>query len=109
MKRTVLMAFALLAAAPLWAQDPAPEQPQHYTMIKLWPNGAPGSAERRGEAEVARDYWVRNIHDPSLIAFPAPLVHRNGTAIVIMPGGGHKLWSGPTKVPRSRPRSIAWA
>ena len=93
MKRVMqwLFAAAVLASAPLAAQDPAPEQPPHYTMIKLWPNGAPGSAARRGEAEVARDYWVRNIHDPSLIAFPADPAKRNGAAVVIMPGGGHKL------------------
>jgi len=86
-----LFAAAVLASAPLAAQHPAPEQPPHYTMIKLWPNGAPGSAARRGEAEVARDYWVRNIHDPSLIVFPADPAKRNGAAVVIMPGGAHKL------------------
>ncbi len=91
MKRAVLTALALLVAVPLGAQDPAPEQPPQYTVIKLWPNGAPGSAAHRGEAEIARDYWVRNIHDPSLIAFPAAPAHRNGAAMVIMPGGGHKL------------------
>ena len=93
MKRVMqwLFAAAVLASAPLAAQDPAPEQPPHYTMIKLWPNGAPGSAARRGEAEVARDYWVRNIHDPSLIAFPADPAKRNGAAVVIMPGGAHKM------------------
>ena len=57
--RWLLATVALLAAAPLAAQDPAPEQPPHYTTVKLWPNGAPGSAARRGEAEVARDYWVQ--------------------------------------------------
>ncbi|MEG8055623.1 alpha/beta hydrolase [Sphingomonas sp. 22L2VL55-3] len=72
-------------------QDPPPEQPHRYTAIKLWPNGAPGSAARRGEAEIGRDYWVRDIHDPSLLAFPADVANRNGAAIVIMPGGGHKL------------------
>lgn len=80
-----------LIAAPLRAQDPAPEPAPHYTQIKLWPQGAPGTQARRGEAEIGRDYWVRNIHDPSLIAFPADPVHRNGAAIVILPGGGHKL------------------
>ena len=53
MKRAVLMAVALLAAVPLGAQDPAPEQPPHYTVIKLWPNGASGSVAHHGEAEIA--------------------------------------------------------
>ena len=91
MTRWLFAAVALLAVAPLAAQDPAPEQPPRSQTIKLWPNGAPGSIARRGEAEVARDYWVRNIHDPSLIAFPADAAKRNGAAVVIMPGGGHKL------------------
>ncbi|RZM37636.1 MAG: alpha/beta hydrolase [Sphingomonas sp.] len=86
-----LLAAATLATAPLAGQDPAPEPPPRYTAIKLWPNGAPGSTARRGEAEIGRDYWVRNIHDPSLLAFPASPTNRNGAAIVIMPGGGHKL------------------
>ena len=94
--RTLFIAIALLASATfatasLAGQDPAPEQPPRYTAINLWPNGAPGSAARRGEAEIGRDYWVRNIHDPSLLAFPADVANRNGAAIVIMPGGGHKL------------------
>lgn len=89
--RVVLTCLALLAATPVAAQDPAPQKPPHYTPIPLWPGGAPGSAARAHEAEIARDYWVRNIHDPSLIAFPVDPAHRNGAAVVIMPGGGHKL------------------
>ncbi|MBB4615962.1 alpha/beta hydrolase [Sphingomonas abaci] len=57
----------------------------------LWPDGAPGSKARRKEAEIGRDYWLRNIHDPSLIAFPADPRHRNGVGIIIFPGGGHRL------------------
>jgi acetyl esterase/lipase len=95
MMRALFLGVALLAAAPasaqFTAQDPAPEQKPVYTSIPLWPNGAPGSAARRHEPEVARDYWVRNIHDPSLLAFPVPASHRNGAAVVIFPGGGHKL------------------
>jgi acetyl esterase/lipase len=87
-----LLLAGSLAAAPAHAQaDPAPVPPPTYTIVKLWPNGAPGSEKTRTEAEVARDYWVRNIHDPSLIAFPAPAKHNTGAAIVVVPGGGHKL------------------
>jgi len=95
MMRHFLLGLTLLAAAPATAQpsaqDPAPEQKPVYTPIPLWPNGAPGSAARRHETEVGRDYWVRNIHDPSLLAFPVDPSHRNGAAVVIIPGGGHKL------------------
>jgi acetyl esterase/lipase len=89
--RGLLATLAMLTAAPSAAQDPAPETPATHTTIKLWPNGAPGSAKHRGEAEGRRDYWIRNIHDPLLIAFPADPAKRNGMAIVIMPGGGQKL------------------
>ncbi|MBY9061900.1 alpha/beta hydrolase [Sphingomonas yunnanensis] len=90
----VLLAAATLVMVTVGgaaAQDPLPEQTAHYDRIPLWPNGAPGVGRRRVEPEVARDYWVRNIHDPSLIPFPAPAAKRNGAAIVILPGGGHKL------------------
>jgi acetyl esterase/lipase len=87
-----LLAAAVLGAAPAHAQaDPAPVPPPTYTTVRLWPNGAPGSEARRAEAEIGRDYWVRNIHDPSLIAFPAPARHNTGAAMVVVPGGGHKL------------------
>ncbi|HZU85624.1 MAG TPA: alpha/beta hydrolase [Polyangiaceae bacterium] len=59
-------------------------------VIALWPDGAPGSEARRGEPELARDYWVRNVHDPSVTVFAPPAGKANGTAIVIAPGGGHR-------------------
>lgn len=57
--------------------------------IALWPNGAPGSEAHRGEAEVAQDYWVNSIHDPSVTVFRPE--KPNGTAVIIAPGGGHRL------------------
>jgi acetyl esterase/lipase len=57
--------------------------------VSLWPNGAPGSEKRRGEPEIAKDYWVRNVHNPSLTVFrPA---RQNGAAVIVIPGGAHKL------------------
>jgi len=58
--------------------------------IPLWPNGAPGFEGRREEPEHAKDYWVRNIHNPSITVFPAPKEKANGAAILIVPGGGHR-------------------
>lgn len=75
----------LLIAALILALT-GPADPQR---IPLWPNGAPGSEAHRGEAEVAKDYWVNNIHDPSVTVFRPE--HPNGTAVVIAPGGGHAL------------------
>src|SRR5512139_2289869 len=59
--------------------------------LPLWPGGAPGSEARRGEAELAQDYWVRNIHDPSLTVFLPAAGTANGAAVIVVPGGGHRL------------------
>ena len=94
MKLSGLMPVLLALASPGTAgaaQDPAPVETPQVTSIPLWPNGAPGSEKRQHEAEVGRDYWVRNIHQPSLLAFPADPHHRNGSAVIVFPGGGHKL------------------
>jgi len=60
-------------------------------VIPLWPKGAPGFENRRNEPELAKDYWVRNIHNPSLTVFLPPKGKANGAAVVICPGGGHRL------------------
>lgn len=70
-----------LAALPANAQQRVP----------LYPNGAPGSEAHRGEAEVAQDYWVKNIHDPSITVYRPDPAKASGTAVVIAPGGGHAL------------------
>ncbi len=59
-------------------------------VIPLWEKGAPGFEGRRNEPEQAKDYWVRNIHNPSLTVFPAPREKANGAAVLIVPGGGHR-------------------
>jgi hypothetical protein len=58
--------------------------------ISLWPNGVPGFENRRNEPELAKDYWIRNINNPSLTVFLPPKEKVNGTAVIIIPGGGHR-------------------
>ncbi len=59
--------------------------------IPLWPKGAPGFESRRNEPEEAKDYWVKNIHNPSITVYLPPKDKATGTAVVIFPGGGHRL------------------
>lgn len=63
---------------------------QDSTVISLWKNGAPGFENRRNEKEEAKDWWVKNIHNPSVTVFLPPKEIANGAAVVICPGGGHR-------------------
>ena len=83
MKLASLASGALLLLVNLAGAD----EPQ---VIPLWPDGAPGFEARRNELEQAKDYWVRNIHNPSITVFPAPKEKSNGAAVLIVPGGGHR-------------------
>ncbi|HEY4232379.1 MAG TPA: alpha/beta hydrolase, partial [Lacipirellulaceae bacterium] len=59
--------LSFLCVFPLVAQaDDAPQ------VVHLWPGGAPGFEDRRDEPEEAKDYWVKNIHNPSITVYPAP-------------------------------------
>jgi acetyl esterase/lipase len=78
----ILLAMLLLPATLLAVDEPA--------VFPLWPEGAPGFESRRDEPEQARDYWVRNIHNPSVTVFLPPKEKANGAAVVIVPGGGHR-------------------
>ncbi len=59
--------------------------------IPLWPNGAPGFENLKNTPEEAKDYWVRHINNPSITVYPAPKEKATGAAVVICPGGGHRL------------------
>jgi acetyl esterase/lipase len=61
---------------------------QKELTIKLWENGAPGFENRKDEPEHAKDWWVKNIHNPSIVAYLPE--KPNGMAVLICPGGGHK-------------------
>src|SRR5438132_4399302 len=66
-----------------------PVQTQPFVM-PLWEKGAPGFEARRNEPEQAKDYWVKNIHNPSITVYLPPKEIATGAAVVIAPGGGHR-------------------
>jgi dienelactone hydrolase len=88
MKRLAVLAITLLASA-CSAQEPP-------RRIPLWSGGAPGFESRRDEPEQAKDWWAKNIHNPSVTAYLPPKSKATGAAVVICPGGGHsQLVVGP--------------
>ena len=66
----------------------APAKP---ATVSIWPKAA--NLPRRSEPEIAKDYWIRNIHDPSLTIYRS--ARQNGGAVIVIPGGGHKeiVWT----------------
>ena len=83
MRPTLLLALLLALSSPAFAQ-PAPEK------VPLWQNGAPGFEQRRNEQEIAKDWWARNIHNPSITVYRPDPARNTGAAVVILPGGGHR-------------------
>jgi len=63
--------------------------------ISLWPNGAPGSKDRVTEPEqVDRSQGrmnVTNVHNPSITPYLPKPEKATGAAIIIAPGGGHRM------------------
>jgi acetyl esterase/lipase len=80
----------LICIWPLIAR--ADDQPQ---VVHLWPGGAPGFEDRKDEPEEAKDYWVKNIHNPSITVYPAPADKATGCAVLVIPGGGHRTVNVP--------------
>ena len=90
----VLQFLAVAAAAQPAAKTSTTKEPE---IVLLWPDGAPGSAGRTS-AEVVRineygEHIVSNVHFPSLTVYRAAPEHSRRTAVVVVPGGGHReLW-----------------
>lgn len=76
--------LAVMVSLSLAAQD-------SIGVFPLWPKGAPGFENRRTIPEEAKDYWVKNIHNPSIQVYLPPKDKATGAAVVICPGGGHRL------------------
>jgi acetyl esterase/lipase len=63
---------------------------QAQQVIPLWEKGAPGFEARRNEPEQHKDWWFKNIHNPSLTVFVPAAGKANGTAVIVAAGGGHR-------------------
>src|SRR5688572_11354936 len=59
-------------------------------VIPLWKAGAPGFESRRDEPEQHKDWWYKNIHNPSLTVFRPPAGKASGAAVIVAAGGGHR-------------------
>jgi acetyl esterase/lipase len=85
-KKLILLA-AFLAVSAFSADGPA--------AILLWPQGAPGS-EGKTEAETVKtsgngERQVSTIHKPSITPFLPAKEKANGAAVLVIPGGGHRM------------------
>ncbi|WP_339814479.1 alpha/beta hydrolase [uncultured Imperialibacter sp.] len=83
MKKVFTLAGLLLACIVVFAQEPGKQ-------MYLWPNGAPGFENLKDQPEEAKDWWVKNVHNPSITVYYPPKDKANGTAVLICPGGGHR-------------------
>jgi len=86
MKEIANLLALLLAPALIVAAEPKE--------IRLWPNGAPGSGGRT-EKEIVRtntngEQSVWSVHNPSLTPYLPSKEKATGTAILVIPGGGHR-------------------
>jgi acetyl esterase/lipase len=85
-----LIIITLLFPELLSAQLVPSQGEDKKQVIYLWPGGAPGFENRKDEPEQAKDWWVKNIHNPSLTIYTPPKEKANGAAVIICPGGGHR-------------------
>src|SRR4051812_47277902 len=83
--RATFAVIAALCAAPAFGQLPK-DLPE---AIPLWPKGAPGSEDRKAEAEQIDGSNVSNVHNPTLTPYIPDAKKATGTAVIICPGGGH--------------------
>ncbi len=84
--RDILYAVILLWAAVLTAAEPKE--------ILLWPNGAPGSEGKTNQevlvVSASGEQSVSSVHHPSLTPYLPAKGKANSTAMLVIPGGGHR-------------------
>ncbi len=83
--RRILSLFVLLFCSMKTVSAQEAAKP----VIYLWANGAPGFESKKNIPEEAKNWWVKNINNPSLTVYAAPKEKATGAAVIICPGGGH--------------------
>lgn len=64
------------------------------TVVLLWPKGAPGSEGKTAPEKVDEQRGsVSSIHQPSITVYLPPAGKATGAAVLVIPGGGHRLLS----------------
>ena len=64
--------------------------------VPLWQNGAPGLQHQQAETAEDRhetgrlDRYISYVSKPTLTIYPAPADKANGTAVLVVPGGGFR-------------------
>lgn len=85
-------ANAILAVMLLAGAFSAAEMPQE---IPLWPKGAPGSEGKTGPEKIEKsnsgELRVSSIHNPSITPYLPETGKATGAAVLVIPGGGHRL------------------
>lgn len=85
--RKVAGALLLMPAALVAAREPQE--------IPLWPSGAPGSEGKVAEQKIvlskSGERSVSGIHNPSLTPYLPGKQKANGSAVLVIPGGGHRV------------------
>jgi acetyl esterase/lipase len=81
------LALCLTLACPAAAATDA-----DTAAIPIWSKAPPGSERRAGEAEqLEAGVYVHNVHRPSVTVSRPDARRANGAAIIIVPGGGHRM------------------
>jgi acetyl esterase/lipase len=80
MRRLLPIVFLFLPVTLLTANEPR--------VLPLWPEGVPGR-KTDGPAEEFKENRFFHVHDPALLVYPPRDVPANGTAVILIPGGGY--------------------
>ncbi len=81
MRHLAFAAMASLLAAPV---------AHAQAVVHLWDKGQPGHEDRRDIPEQHADWWWRSINNPSLTVYAPDPAKNTGTAVIVVPGGGHE-------------------